>query len=171
MARKSVPSPKRKPRISGNTWQDQQRYKTWVSDKQGSRPQKEGYNRARRSIQRAEQMGQSPSRWDKKIVKEYIPETDKQRQQKLAKYGELAKDVALEGLLNVGGPLAALKIPATIWRLLRKTGKWAGAAGAGAALGGSAQVENKKGGRVKKSTGKKRRRAALRGGRSELRGG
>ena len=167
----SPPRPKKKPIVSGNTWRDQQRYKTWVSDKQGSRPQKEGYNRARRAIQRAEQMGQSPSRWDKRIVKEYIPETDKQRQQKLQKYGKLGKDVALEGLLTVGGPLAAAKIPATIWRLLRSTGKYAGAGALGGALGATAKAEKKKGGgQAKKSTIKKRRRAALHGRRSELRG-
>ena len=159
--------PKRKPRVSGNTWRDQQRYKTWVSDKQGSRLQKEGYNRARRAIQRAEQMGQSPSRWDKRIVKEYIPETDEQRQQKLAKYGELGKDVAINAILE--GALIPGMLPAKVLKWLGKAGKYIGAGAAGGTLG--AVAPRKKGGQVKKSTVKKRKRAALRGHRSELRGG
>ena len=158
---------KRKPRVSGNTWRDQQRYKTWVSDKQGSRLQKEGYNRARRAIQRAEQMGQSPSRWDKRIVKEYIPETDEQRQQKLAKYGELGKDVAINAILE--GALIPGMLPLKVKKWLGKAAKYAGAGAAGGTLG--AVAPRKKGGQVKKSTVKKRRRAALRGHRSELRGG
>ena len=163
--------PKRKPRVSGNTWRDQQRYKTWVSDKQGSRLQKEGYNRARRAIQRAEQMGQSPSRWDKRIVKEYIPETDKQRQQKLAKYGELGKDVATHAILEGGTALIPGMLPLKVKKWLSKIAKYAGAGAAGGTIGAVTPAQRKKGGQVKKSTVKKRRRAALRGHRSELRGG
>ena len=138
------PRPKRKPKVSKPLFpgRDKKRYETWKRYGSGAGEQREGYLRARRAIKRAEQRGERPSSWDKKIVKEYKPETVEQRQEK--------KDLAKEGAIQIG----YLAFPYA--RALKMLNSVAG---------------RKRGGKVKKKTGKKYKRAALRGHRSELRGG
>ena len=159
--------PKRKPRVSKPLFpgRDKKRYETWKRYRPGAGAQREGYHRARSAIKRAEQRGEKPSPWDRKIVSEYKPETSQQRQGKIDRFGNFLQDAAIEGGLTV---LPGM-LPAKALKWLGKAGKYIGAGAAGGTLG--AVAPRKKGGQVKKSTVKKRKRAALRGHRSELRGG
>jgi len=161
------PRPKRKPKVSKPLFpgRDKKRYETWKRYRPGAGAQREGYHRARSAIKRAEQRGEKPSPWDRKIVSEYKPETSQQRQGKIDRFGNFLQDAAIEGGLTV---LPGM-LPAKALKWLGKAGKYIGAGAAGGTLG--AVAPRKKGGQVKKSTVKKRKRAALRGHRSELRGG
>ena len=156
------PRPKRKPKVSKPLFpgRDKKRYETWKRYGSGAGEQREGYHRARRAVKRAEQKGERPNPWDKKIVKEYKPETAEQRQEK--------RDLAKEGAIQVG----YLAFPyARALKILNSVAGRIALPGALTGLPSTSIEERKKGGKAKKKTGKKYKRAALRGHRSELRGG
>jgi hypothetical protein len=165
------PRPKKKPRVSKPLFpgRDKKRYETWKRYRPGAGAQREGYHRARSAIKKAEQRGKKPSPWDRKIVSEYKPETAQQRQGKIDRFGNFLQDAATHAVVEGGTALIPGMLPLKVKKWLTKAAKYAGAGAAGGALGAVAQ--RKKGGQVKKSTVKKRKRAALRGHRSELRGG
>ena len=80
------------------TLADKRRLKTWKAYKAGSQ-KTQGYQKARRNIQRAEQMGRKPNEVDLQIVKSYVPQTKGQMEADRIKAGIWAAGL-------VGGPVA-----------------------------------------------------------------
>ena len=78
------------------TWQDEARWKTWNAYKLGSQ-KTQGYQRAKRNIQRAEQMGRKPNEVDLRIIKSHVPQTRDQMKAERLKAG-------IGALTLVGGP-------------------------------------------------------------------
>ena len=161
--------PKRKPKVSKPLFpgRDKKRYETWKRYRPGAGEQREGYHRARRAIKRAEQKGERPNPWDQKIVSQYKPETAKQRQGKIDRFSDFLQEAAIEAGIMAFPYGKAFQVGKKV--LGSKTGR-AILTGALTGLPSEITEEREKGGRVRKSTVKKRRRAALHGRRSELRG-
>ena len=162
--------PRRKPKVSKSLFpgRDKKRYETWKRYRPGAGEQREGYHRARRAIKRAEQKGERPSSWDEKIVSEYKPETAKQRQGKIDRFGDFLQEAAIQAGLLAFPYGKVFQVGKKV--LGSKTGR-AALTSTLTGLPSTSLEERKRGGRARKNTGKKRRRVALRGHRSELRGG
>jgi hypothetical protein len=91
-------------------WQDENRLKTWKDAGQGSRLQKEGYNRALRNMQKAAQQGREFNEVDTQIFSAYKPETKKQLAKKSESFANLMLMLSGSGGVAKVGSLVVKKL-------------------------------------------------------------